>query len=94
MRNSNAAFQIDYGDLSDSMKIDESTHFNHDFVDPDLYYAYYHYHVGCIFNLYYFNNFDYYRHSRYFHYFFECHFNGHFCDFDLILLVFVDDHLF
>ena len=88
IKNYSTAFQIiDFGGLNDLRQTVENIHFDHDQVDLDLCCAYYHYHVGCIFNLYYFNNFDYSR------YFFDYHFSGHFVDSDHLLFDF-DDHPF
>jgi hypothetical protein len=89
-----STFQIvDCGGLNDLRLNGNIGHYHHDFVDLDLCWnAYYHYHVGCIFNLYYFNNFDYYLGSRYF--FDYYHFSGHFCDSDHYLLLDFDDHPF
>ena len=86
IRNYSTTFQIvDFGGLNDLRQTGVNIHFDHDYVDLDLCYAYYHYHVGCIFNLYYFNNFDCSR------YFYDCHFSGHFGD---CYHHYVDDHLF
>ena len=86
-----STFQIvDCGGLNDLRLNGNIGHYHHDCVDLDLCCsnAYYHYHVGCIFNLYYFNNFDYSR------YFFDYHFSGHFVDSDHLLLFDLDDHPF